>query len=97
RRRRPRDPALLLARARRDDVVRRRRRSRGRRKGTSAAVRAGTALTLALLTVTTAPLLLSLCRRLTAMAAAGDPYSAGSVSAAFVTCPNEDVATRMAR
>ncbi|XP_015706286.1 protein CutA-like [Coturnix japonica] len=43
-------------------------------------------------------LLRSPCRRLTAMAAPeGASYQHGNVSAAFVTCPNEDVAKRMAR
>lgn len=60
-------------------------------------MRAGTALAVALLAVPAVPLLRSLCRRMAAVAAEGDSYAAGSVSAAFVTCPNEDVAARMAR
>lgn len=55
------------------------------------------ALAVALLAVPAVPLLRSLCRRMAAVAAEGDSYAAGSVSAAFVTCPNEDVAARMAR
>ena len=68
---------------------------------------------LALVTVTTAPLLQALGRRLLSMASGprdpggtggtgdtgdtGDTYVPGSLSAAFVTCPNETVAKELAR
>ncbi|XP_074786700.1 protein CutA isoform X1 [Athene noctua] len=68
---------------------------------------------LALVTVTSAPLLRALARRLLSMATGhrdprdlgvpnvpndpGDPDVPGSLSAAFVTCPNETVAKELAR
>ncbi|KAM9267107.1 protein CutA [Cariama cristata] len=74
------------------------------------------ALVLALVTVTTAPLLQALGRRLLLSMASGprdppgdprdppgdpgdpgDPYVPGSLSAAFVTCPNEAVAKELGR
>ncbi|NXH11688.1 CUTA protein, partial [Bucco capensis] len=64
----------------------------------------------ALLTVTTVPQLQALGRRLLTMASAtsatssssgnpscSDTYVPGSISAAFVTCPNETVAKELAR
>ncbi|XP_054663668.1 protein CutA isoform X3 [Grus americana] len=64
-----------------------------------------TVLALALVTVSTVPLLQALGRRLLSMASGprdpgdpGDPdvpYVPGSLSAAFVTCPNETVAKEL--
>ncbi|XP_054663665.1 protein CutA isoform X1 [Grus americana] len=66
-----------------------------------------TVLALALVTVSTVPLLQALGRRLLSMASGprdpgdpGDPdvpYVPGSLSAAFVTCPNETVAKELGR
>lgn len=56
------------------------------------------AVVLALVTVTTVPLLRALGRRLLSMADAdGAAFVPGSLVAAFVTCPNQGVAKELAR
>eukprot|EP00075_Anas_platyrhynchos_P014728 XP_027303981.1 protein CutA-like isoform X2 [Anas platyrhynchos] len=57
----------------------------------------GMAVALALVTVTSVPLLRALGRRLLSMADTGAAFEPGSVVAAFVTCPNQGVATQLAR